>query len=74
MDATISSSTLAAANLSAGDQSILAPHQLCSLDLGTLVPKDFLKFVAGRVATPEQTTASRVVFTSEVGGRFVDRA
>lgn len=44
----------------------MAPHRLCSLDLDNPPPKDFPKLVAEEVATPEQSTAFRVVLVSQV--------
>ena len=51
--ATVSSSTLAAATLTIGKQSILPLHRLCSLHFGKSVQEDFLEFTAGKVATGE---------------------
>ena len=64
--ATVSSSTLAAATLSAGIQSILPRYRLCSLSFCKLIPEDFLEFITGNIATPEECTAFHVVIVREM--------
>lgn len=59
-------STLAAATLSAGKESVLAPRRFRSLGVGKSIPKDFLEPISGEVAMFEQSTAFCVVLVREV--------
>lgn len=44
----------------------MEPDRLCGLDLGQPARKEFSELVAEEVATPEQSTAFRVVLVSQV--------